>query len=244
MQSSIDYQRAIDIGADPQRVLLTGNMKFDQKAPDYTAQKRDELRKDFDLGSEDRVFIAGSTHSGEEVIILDVFRELMKEYPRMVLILAPRHPERFQEVERIVKDYGLALVRKTQMSTSNRPFHSPVILLDTIGELSRIYEIGNIIFVGGSFVNIGGHNVLEPVVHKKPVVFGPHMQNFSEIAQALEESGAGILARTKKDLLVQARELLRDEKRAQRLGEKGFQVIKKHQGATERNMEMINRFIE
>jgi len=119
-----------------------------------------------------------------------------------------------------------------------------VILLDTIGELSRIYTLGDIIFVGGSFVNIGGHNILEPVVHKKPVVFGPYMQNFSEIAQTLEESGAGILARTKEDLLVQAKKLLNDKQHAQLLGEKGFQVIQKHQGATDRNMEMVNRFIQ
>ena len=119
-----------------------------------------------------------------------------------------------------------------------------MILLDTIGELSRIYTLGDIIFVGGSLVNIGGHNILEPVVYKKPVVFGPYMQNFSEIAQTLEESGAGILARTKEDLLVQARKLLHDKQHAQILGERGFQVIQKHQGATDRNMEMVNRFIQ
>ena len=244
MQSSVDYQRAIDIGADPQRVLLTGNMKFDQKAHDFTTHKREELLKDFSLGFEDRVFIAGSTHSGEEIIILDVFQKLITEYPRLVLILAPRHPERFQEAEKIVKEYGFTPIRKTQISKYERPFHPQVILLDTIGELSRIYTLGDIIFVGGSFVNIGGHNILEPVVHKKPVVFGPYMQNFSEIAQALEESGAGILARTKEDLLVQAKKLLNDKQHAQMLGEKGFQVIQKHQGATDRNMEMVNRFIQ
>ena len=116
MQSSVDYQRAIDIGADRQRVLLTGNMKFDQKAHDFTTHKRgEELLKDFSLGFEDRVFIAGSTHSGEEVIILDVFQELIKEYPRLVLILAPRHPERFQDAEKIVKEYGFTPIRKTQI---------------------------------------------------------------------------------------------------------------------------------
>jgi len=244
MQSSVDYQRAIDIGADPQRVLLTGNMKFDQKVHDFSNKKRGDLLNDFNLGLDDRIFVAGSTHPGEEMIILDIFKELLREYHRLVLILAPRHPERFQEVEKIVKEHGLKLARKTRMKKYKHPFRPQVILLDTIGELSRIYGIGDVIFVGGSFANIGGHNILEPVAHKKPVLFGPYMQNFSEIAQALEESGAGILARTKEDLIAQAKRLLDDPLHAQILGEKGFQVIQKHQGATERNMEMINRFIQ
>jgi 3-deoxy-D-manno-octulosonic-acid transferase len=244
MQSYIDYQRVIDIGVDPRKVLLTGNMKFDQRISDFTPEKREELLKDFDIDHEDQIFIAGSTHSGEEEAILDIFHPLLKEHPRLILILAPRHPERFQEVEKLIKERGFILVRRTQIKKDKLSFRPQVILLDTIGELSQIYSIGDVIFVGGSLVNIGGHNILEPLVYKKPVFFGPYMQNFSEIAQTLEKAGAGILVKTKEDLLVQARKILNNKEYALSLGEKGFKVIKEHQGATERNMELINRFIQ
>ncbi|MBW1679723.1 MAG: 3-deoxy-D-manno-octulosonic acid transferase [Deltaproteobacteria bacterium] len=244
MQSYIDYQRAINIGANPKRVLLTGNMKFDQKKSDFNPAEKEKLLRNFNLNPKDQIFIAGSTHSGEEEIILDVFQQLLQEHPRLILILAPRHPERFQEVEKLVKGKGFLLIRKTQIKKNKPPFHPQVILLDTIGELSLTYNIGEIIFVGGSLVNIGGHNILEPLVYKKPVLFGPYMQNFSEIAQALGESGAGILVETKEDLFTQAQRLLNNKGYAKMLGEKGFQVIQRHQGATDRNMEMINRFIK
>ena len=244
MQSKIDYNRVIDIGVDSKKVFLTGNMKFDHKIPDVNTEKKERLLKDLNLYPEDQIFIAGSTHSGEEEVILDVFQQLIQEHPRLVLILAPRHPERFQEVEKLVKGKNFISARRTQIGKNNPSFHPQVMLLDTIGELSQLYGIGDIIFVGGSLVNIGGHNILEPLAYKKPVIFGPYMQNFSEIAQTLEKSGAGILAQTGENLLIQAKKLLANKRYAQILGKKGFQVIQKHQGATDRNMEMIKQFIQ
>lgn len=243
MQSSIDFQRVIDVGADPKKVLLTGNMKFDQKSADVSLDEKIRCLEEFNLTPNHEVFIAGSTHPGEEEVILDVFQQLSQAYPRLVLILAPRHPERFQEVEKLIKGKGFTLVRRTQFIKNKSSCFAQVILLDTIGELSMTYGIGDVIFVGGSLVNIGGHNILEPLVYKKPVVFGPYMQNFSEIAHTLRDSGAGILVKTKKDLLLQAQRLLNNKDEAQQLGEKGFQIIKQHQGATDKNMEIINRFI-
>jgi len=244
MQSHVDYERVIDIGADPKKVLLTGNMKFDQKISDLSPDGKRELLKHFNLSDEDEIFIAGSTHSGEEEIILNVFQKLIQEHSRLVLILAPRHPERFQEVEKLVKRKGFTLYRKTTITNINPGSHPQVILLDTIGELSRTYSIGDIIFVGGSMVNVGGHNILEPVVYKKPVIFGPYMQNSSGIAQTLRESGAGILVKTEDELVTQARRLLDNKDEAKKIGENGFKVVQKHQGATERNMEIINRYIQ
>jgi len=244
MQSSVDYQRVLDMGVDPKKILLTGNMKFDQSNPDFTKQKKNRLLNDLNLSHENKVLIAGSTHSGEEEIILNVFKQLIEGYPQLVLILAPRHPERFHDVEKLVKERGLNVIRKTQITKKNLSLHSQVILLDTIGELSIAYGLGDVIFVGGSLVDIGGHNILEPLVYKKPVIFGSYMQNFSDIARLLIESEAGILVKTKEDLLSQAEKLLRDEKTAKKLGKKGFAVIRRHQGATEKNMEIINRFIK
>lgn len=176
-------------------------------------------------------------------MVLDVYQRLVQEHHDLVLILAPRHPERFQEVERLAKNKGFQVVRKTQRGEKSLSVPAQVILLDTIGELSQTYALGEIIFVGGSLVNVGGHNILEPLVFQKPVLFGPHMQNFSEIAQTLKEANAGILVRTKEELWEQLRALLKDPALAHLLGNNGFEVIRRHQGATEKNMAMINRFI-
>ena len=243
MQSLVDYQRVIDIGADPQKVLITGNMKFDQKTPDTTDRQKEELLNELNLGLEDRIFIAGSTHSAEEDIILEVFQQLIKEYSNLILILAPRHPERFSEVEKLVKKRGFVVHRKSQIKKYQHLLRAQVILMDTIGELAQFYSIGEIIFVGGSLVNIGGHNILEPLVYKKPVIFGPYTQNVSEFVNALRESGAGILVSTKDDLLFQAQKLLNNKEEAQMRGERGFQVIKVNQGATEKNFAIIKRFL-
>ncbi|HJX32412.1 MAG TPA: 3-deoxy-D-manno-octulosonic acid transferase [Thermodesulfobacteriota bacterium] len=243
MQSLVDYQRVIDIGADPQKVLITGNMKFDQKTPDANDKPKEELLNELNLGLEDKIFIAGSTHSAEEDIILEVFQQLIKEYSNLILILAPRHPERFFEVEKLVKKRGFVVHRKSHIKKHQHLLRPQVILLDTIGELAQFYSIGEIIFVGGSLVNIGGHNILEPLVYKKPVIFGPYTQNVSEFVDVLIGSGAGILVTTKDDLLFQAQRLLSNKEEAQMCGERGFQVIKVNQGATEKNFEIIKRFL-
>ncbi len=243
MQSMIDYQRVLDIGADPQKVLITGNMKFDQKIPDANDDHKEKLLNELNLGWNDKIFIAGSTHSGEEDIILEVFQHLIKEYSNLVLILAPRHPERFSEVEKLMKKKGLTVHRKSQIS-KYRPLSRPrVILIDTIGELAQLYSIGEIIFVGGSLVNIGGHNLLEPLVYKKPVIFGPYTHNVSEFVDVLIESGGGIVVKTKEDLLFHAQRLLRNSEEVRIGGERGFHVLKVNQGATEKNLELIKHFI-
>jgi 3-deoxy-D-manno-octulosonic-acid transferase len=245
VQSQIDYDRVVDMGVDPDKVVLTGNMKYDQNISDAMEVVREDVRSSLLLNDRTDVFIAGSTHAGEEDIVLNVFQRLIESHPRLVLILAPRHPERFHEVEKMTKRRGLVVRRKTAIDRKNvNDGDAQVILLDTIGELSQIYGIGDVILVGGSMVNVGGHNILEPVVHRKPVLFGPWMYNFSEVTDTIRESGAGIQVRNEEELLYQAQHLLNNKEGAKRLGEQGFTVFQRHQGATDRNMELINRFIE
>jgi 3-deoxy-D-manno-octulosonic-acid transferase len=244
VQSQVDYERVVSMGVDPNNVLLTGYMKYDQNIAEAMELVQEDVLNSLNLSGSDEIFIAGSTHAGEEEIVLNVFRQLLQSHPRLVLILAPRHPERFQEVEKLIKRRGLVVRRKTTIDNDCKPEGRPhVILLDTIGELSRVYGIGDAIFVGGSLVNIGGHNILEPVVHKKPAIFGPWMQNFTEITTTIKESGAGIQVNSEDELLDCVKRFLNSKKEARRLGEQGFKVIQRHQGATDRNMEIINRFI-
>ncbi|MCX8011604.1 MAG: 3-deoxy-D-manno-octulosonic acid transferase [Desulfobacterota bacterium] len=243
MQSLVDSQRVIKIGVAPRKVLITGNMKFDQQIPEINEERRRELLGCFNWSAENKIFIAGSTHAPEEEIILEVFQRLTKKYPFLALIIAPRHPERFLEVEKLIKKKGLTFFRRSQ-AKQNPPSYMPqVILLDTIGELIQIYSLGDIIFVGGSLVNIGGHNLLEPLVYKKPVLFGPYIHNVLELVEILQRSGAGILVNNKEELYFQIQNLLDNKEEIHYRGDCGYQIIKANQGATEKNMNIIRQFL-
>ena len=244
MQSSVDSHRIVGSGGDMSRVEVTGNLKFDQEFIDIADPEREIMLSSMGLSPTQKVFIAGSTHKGEEEIVLDVFEDLKRESPDLVLILAPRNPERFTEVEDLVSQRRLNWLRKTRSNESSNPRGIDVIILDTIGELSKVYSIGLLVFVGGSLVKTGGHNLLEPAAYKKAVLFGPYMHNFLEISRVLKDSGGGIQVRNKDEFLFHARRLLKDPSLLHDLGEAAYSVIEKNRGATLRNMEIINSFIE
>lgn len=241
MQTEVDTRRIINIGARPERVITIGNLKFDQRVPILSAEEKTGLYSVLNLKEGQRIFIAGSTHKGEEDIVLEVFKSLKKGYEDLILMLAPRHPERFNEVAHLLSHHRLSSIKKTEIKMAKRENHYDVILLDTIGELSKLYSIGTIIFVGGSLVSIGGHNVLEPVAYKKAVIFGPHMENFSEISRSLKESGGGLQVHNREEFLLKARMLLQDDTVRDKLGEQAFKVIAHNQGAIKKVMEVIGR---
>ena len=243
MQTDVDARRIIDIGAPRDRVVTVGNLKFDQSLPIVTEEEKAEFYKMLYVNEGQKIFIAGSTHRGEEDIILDIFQTLKKSHPDLILILAPRHPERFNEVAQLITRYGLRDIKRTALTRQAQTNPYDVILLDTIGELSKLYSIGTIIFVGGSLVPIGGHNVLEPAVHKKAVLFGPHMDNFLEISSHLMNNGGGLQVHTREELLTHAQKLLSDDTLRTDLGEKAFEIISPNQGAIEKAMEIIETFI-
>jgi len=240
MQSSADAERIISLGADSSRVLVTGNIKFDQPMPDGSNAGQDELYHALNLKQGQKLFIAGSTHHGEEEIVLEVFKELQKGMPDLVLLIAPRHPERFNEVEALVRAKGMRFCRKTSMI----PSAADVILLDTIGELAKLYRIGTVIFIGGSLVPVGGHNVLESAVYKKPVLFGPYMDNFSAIAKTLIEHHGAIQVQNGTELGMQAARLLSDAQLREAMGENAFQAVAENVGALKKSMDVIKKFIE
>ncbi len=228
MQSEEDAARIREIGADPAKVVVTGNLKFDQKIPALS-------RPPIAIAPGRKVITAGSTHRGEEAILLDTYVRLRKKHPDLVLIVAPRHPERFDEVSLLITDAGFDCQRRTHLKGPVKD----VVLLDTIGELRSFYSLCDIAFVGGSFVRVGGHNLLEPAAMKKPIIFSKYMFNFKEISEAIINAGGGIMVKDKEDLYRQLDNLLSDKQKAAAMGLQAFKVISTNSGATART---INAF--
>lgn len=250
MQTEKDRNRIIEMGAPSEKTRVSGNIKFDQTFPISIQETAAEMAKSLNLHGEETLFIAGSTHSGEEEILLNLFKVLREKDPHLILIMAPRHLERLEEVERILKRENLSWARKTSfvldkdLSDGKQKERPEVILLDTMGELMKLYSLATLVFIGGSLVPVGGHNPLEPLFFKKCVLFGPHMFNFFEITQSLIEAGGAIQARGKEDLLFHLRRLLTSEEERKAVGENGYQFLQRHRGATERMFEEIRPFLK
>jgi len=246
MQTEEDRMRIVEIGGISQKTRAVGNLKFDQTFPSLTQEVMTDMAKTLGLQGKEKILIAGSTHSGEEDILAQLYKELKKMDPHLVLILAPRHLERLEEVEKVLRKESLSYLRKTTLSLGGgrsdqgRP---DVILLDTMGELMGIYSLGTLVFVGGSLVPIGGHNPLEPLFFRKCVFFGPYMFNFFEISSRLVEAGGAIQVSGKEELSSQLKRLLFDERACHEVGERGYQFLQRHQGATERVFEEIRPFL-
>ncbi len=232
MQSGEDGERIKNIGAPSDRVIVTGNLKFDQKIQPLKASP-------VSLNAGSKVITAGSTHRGEEAALLYVFRRLREKFPELVLIIAPRHPERFEEVAGLVNTAGYDCQRRTRLKGAIKD----VLLLDTIGELRSFYAICDIAFVGGSLVKVGGHNLLEPAAMKKPVIFSRYMFNFKEISEALISAGGGILVKDKQELYIQADKLLSDKNYSQQIGNRAFTVIEANSGAAKRTIDAVSGLI-
>lgn len=239
MQTAEDAQRIIDIGAPQERVVVGGNIKFDLQVPPITLQEQERLRSDFGFDPEQQVFIAGSTHKGEEEIIIAVFSAIRRRFPQAALILAPRHPERFDEVDGLLRQSGLLYARRTVLKQKPRARELGVILLDTIGELFKTYSMGTVVFIGGSLVPVGGHNVLEPAVFGKPVIFGRHMHNFREIARMLLQKNAGIQVTGQEQFAAQALQLFENPDACGEIGRNAFGVIQENIGAVRRSVDML-----
>jgi len=238
----LDAERIVAIGAEPPRVRITGNIKYDIALEPMSSAEERALRNDLGL-DEAPVLMAGSTHRGEEDIVIEAFRRARQQVPTLRLLLAPRHLERLEEIEALLHKHGLTVQRR---SRGHRPAPSReacVLLIDTIGELARLYAVGTVVFVGGSFVPIGGHNVLEPAAHRQAIVFGPHMHNFEEIATALVEAGGALQVQTPDALSHSVLALLQQPKRRQRLGAAAYQVLHTNQGAVTRTIELIEPFL-
>jgi 3-deoxy-D-manno-octulosonic-acid transferase len=248
-QSPLDAERYIDFGADARRVEVTGSVKFDEEFPDVPPAAAAKLRQDLGLLADVPVWVVGSTREGEEEYVLDAFRELRLQQQHVQPIIAPRHPERGDEVERIVRDRGYHPIRRTQLrqaaesgapapSAADRP-EDTVVILDTIGELARVYAIADVVTVGGSFVRWGGHNMLQPMAQGKPVIVGPHTHNFRDIVAVAKEAGALIEVGGPGDLAGAVARVLASEGERDLLSLRALKVVRENRGASARTAERL-----
>lgn len=242
MQSEIDGQHILALGAEPKRVLVTGNTKFDQSYGNLGQEEKKALAEELGLSLEQPAFVVGSTHKGEEEYLLESFRQFRLNYPNYIMILAPRHLDRVGEVENLCRQYGFNPVYRTKLPQAKEQVED-VIILDTIGELGKVYGLAEIVYVGGSLVATGGHNLLEPAAQGKPTFFGPHMYNFKETTQLVLDHQAGIQVVDGQALTEQILLLLQNRERLVRIGQAAKQMVEENKGASRKNAQIIHSFL-
>ncbi len=239
VQGSLDSKHLNLLGVPQTKISETGSIKFDVNVPPSLHESAEVLRRQ--LGQDRLIWIAGSTRDGEEGRVLSVYKHLKKEFPSLLLLLVPRHPERFDLVARKIQRRGLRYVRRTEL-TSEVDKSTDVYLGDTMGELSLMYASSDVAFVGGSLEPFGGQNILEPCSLGVPVVFGPHMFNFPDISRWTIKEGAGRMVQNSAELEQTISELLGNPSLRDLMGNKGREFIDAHRGALDKNEQLINRF--
>ena len=244
MQSDESARRIIDIGADPAHVTVTGSLKFESLESPAAAAGRGAGRvlRFFRIPPARPVLIAASTLKGEEGAVLAAFAAVRRNHPNTLLIMAPRKPERFGEAESLARAEGLRVVRRTELAVDAEP-RADVVILDTIGELAHLFQVATVVFVGGSLVDQGGHNILEPAVHGKPIVFGPHMENFAEIAEAFLRGQAAVQVQSPAELVSTIVRLTGDPVERARLGAAARALVEANRGAKPRTLAAIESLL-
>ncbi|MBV7495788.1 lipid IV(A) 3-deoxy-D-manno-octulosonic acid transferase [Pseudomonas sp. PDM24] len=241
VQTEAEAQRFRDLGARPETVEVTGSIKFDLTIDPQLLQRAGELRGQWQA-QERPVWIAASTHEGEDDVVLAAHRRLLANHPDALLILVPRHPERFNPVFELCRQQGFATVRRSTGEPVTAD--TSVLLGDTMGELLFLYALADSAFVGGSLVPNGGHNLLEPAALAKPVLSGPHLFNFLEIAAQLRSAGALAEVDDAEGLALAVQRLFELPSDAQRMAEAGLKVMRTNQGALQRLLDGLGRLIE
>lgn len=238
-QTSNDAERFISFGADQDKVVVAGNLKFDINIPHSITEQAQSLKRYFSVSRP--VWIAASTQEGEEEIILKAHESVLKKYPQAILILAPRHPQRANKVSLLCDAMGMKYVKRTEERSFSPELN--VYILDTLGELQLHYAASQIAFVGGSLVKTGGQNMMEPASLGLPVVSGIHTYNFTEITSLLSENDALLSVSNAQELANEICMLLSDANRRHNMGEKGRQVIESNKGNIKRLMEVIEPYL-
>jgi len=238
VQADADASRLIELGADITSVHVTGNIKFDIKIPASLYEQAQALRREW--GQYRPVWIAASTHEGEDEIVLEAFAKVRQEVSQVLLVLVPRHPERFANVAALCGTQGYKVMMRSERQLCDSTID--IVIGDTMGELRLFYGASDVAFVGGSLVPTGGHNVLEPAAMRLPVIFGPHMFNFDEISRLFLQADAAIKVNDAQGLARAVTVFLTNTQQRLETGEKAYEVIEKNRGALEKMLVIIDRF--
>ncbi len=265
VQSDLDALRLESLGVDKQRIQVTGNVKFDINLDPCLELNVLTYRSKLGLGQADKLLVCGSTHPGEEELIFAAYSELLPAFPELKLLIAPRHPERSEKISGLAADKGFmpvlisgisgaCPVRGRTPKVSDGCLRQPasngacptciqraVFILDTIGELVNYYSAADIVFVGGSMVKRGGHNILEPASLMKPIIFGPHMFNFRDISELFLANQAALVASDSRELVHKVKEILNNNLSAKGLIQRAYELIIKNRGATHKNIQIIKQ---
>jgi 3-deoxy-D-manno-octulosonic-acid transferase len=240
MQTQEDASRIVAIGAAPESVHVGGNLKYEITPKHSTLQQKKAIRKEFRIPPGTLVFTAASTHEGEEEPVIDAYQALLKCEGAHFLVLAPRHPERAPAVAALLAKRGIPFrLRSAHPLEAQHLFAGEALLLDSVGELAKLFAVSDLVFMGGSLVPKGGHNPLEPASCGVPVLFGPHTQNFREITALFLRYGAGIQVPDAKSLGLALISLAGDTGRRAALGRQGLRIIEESSGATARHLEVV-----
>jgi len=242
MQTAADARNLIKLGVAEEKIKVLGNLKYEAATPEVHPIDPEAGREKYLIPADALLWVAGSTHPGEEEIVLDVFRALRRDFPRLFLVIAPRNIQRVPEILKIAAggETGEVSLRSASVSQPR----SNLMILDTFGELAGLYGICDVAFLGGSLVPEGGHNPLEPAAFGKPVIFGPHMDDFGEISRGLLLAGGALMVHSKGDLQERLRELLNDAALRRQIGDKGKKLIAEQQGVTSRHLEVIRQILD
>ena len=242
-QSSEDAGHFQELGVPFDRITITGNVKFDVTFQIQGSQETDSLRQSMHIQNARKVFLAGSTHPGEESMLLDAFSRIKNQVGDLLLIVAPRNPERAGSVSRMFNSagYSVGLMKELKKISSGKRLD--VIIIDTIGLLKKLYAIADIAFIGGSLVNCGGHNPLEPAAFSKPIIFGHDMSDFADISRMLLDAGGAVRVKDAKDLYKALVSLMENDKRALEMGKNALGVLTANKGAVEKTIKVIKPYL-
>jgi 3-deoxy-D-manno-octulosonic-acid transferase len=239
-----DGERIISMGANPVQVFVNGNCKFDQAAALAAPGLQEEMKRLVGIGPDDRVFVAGSTHEGEEEVVIRSFLKLRESFPDLLLLLVPRHVDRSERVERILERNGIQhWVRRSRLNGQGRG-GARVVLWDTFGELFKVYSLGTLVFCGGSLSPKRGQNILEPAAWGKVVLYGPSMEDFLDAHGLLSSVGAGVMVRDEGELTERCLYLLNHSREREERGEAGREALLAQRGATQRNLELVRKLLK
>jgi 3-deoxy-D-manno-octulosonic-acid transferase len=243
MSSPLYADRITALGLSPEKVIVTGNIKFDSRI-NLSHQERFSLMSCMGLDEDQDIFVAGSTAEGEDPILLDAYLKVATLCERPVFLLAPRHPQRTPDIEHHLQRRNLAYSKLSLLKSETDRRRGDIIVIDTIGDLSKIYSFGTIIFVGGSLVPRGGQNILEPALFGKPVIFGKHMENFKEMADVFLRSGAGFRVQGLTDLTETMKYLLKNKELYQEAGKQAKKIVEKNAGSLKATIHEIERVLQ